>query len=71
MGVEPQKCLVIEDSINGLNAARGAGMSCAAFLGTAHHPFDMSAASVSLSSFGPDGRALIHQFIENGGEGSK
>ena len=33
IGVEPGNCLVIEDSQNGINAAKAAGMTCAAFTG--------------------------------------
>jgi HAD superfamily hydrolase (TIGR01509 family) len=33
VGVPPDKCLVIEDSQNGITAAKAAGMTCAAFTG--------------------------------------
>jgi HAD superfamily hydrolase (TIGR01509 family) len=38
LGVEPARCLVVEDSIAGLNAARAAGMKTIAFVGGSHIP---------------------------------
>ncbi len=38
LGVEPARCIVVEDSIAGLNAARAAGMKTIAFVGASHIP---------------------------------
>lgn len=38
LGVDPSRCLVIEDSMAGLNAARAAGMKTIAFVGASHIP---------------------------------
>lgn len=38
LGVEPGRCVVVEDSIAGLNAARAAGMKTIAFVGASHIP---------------------------------
>jgi len=38
LGVEPARCVVVEDSIAGLNAARAAGMKTIAFVGASHIP---------------------------------
>jgi HAD superfamily hydrolase (TIGR01509 family) len=38
LGVDPARCLVVEDSVAGLNAARAAGMKTIAFVGASHIP---------------------------------
>jgi HAD superfamily hydrolase (TIGR01509 family) len=38
LGVDPARCLVVEDSIAGLTAARAAGMKTIAFIGASHIP---------------------------------
>ncbi|MFX1735923.1 HAD family hydrolase [Paraburkholderia sp. A1RI_3L] len=38
LGVAPARCIVVEDSIAGLNAARAAGMKTIAFVGASHIP---------------------------------
>jgi HAD superfamily hydrolase (TIGR01509 family) len=38
LGVDPSRCLVVEDSIAGLTAARAAGMKTIAFVGASHIP---------------------------------
>jgi HAD superfamily hydrolase (TIGR01509 family) len=44
MQVEPARCLVIEDSINGIRAAAAAGMRAFGFAGASHCPPDHCAA---------------------------
>lgn len=38
LGVAPERCLVVEDSVTGLTAARAAGMKTIAFVGASHVP---------------------------------
>src|SRR4029079_16546138 len=40
MGYDPKDCIVIEDSVAGIQAARAAGMSVIGFLGGTHAKFD-------------------------------
>lgn len=36
MGVKPERCIVIEDSTSGIEAALAAGMKCISYLGGGH-----------------------------------
>ncbi|MCL2349157.1 MAG: HAD family phosphatase [Planctomycetaceae bacterium] len=38
MGLAPNRCVVVEDAVPGINAARAAGMKCIAILSTGHFP---------------------------------
>jgi beta-phosphoglucomutase-like phosphatase (HAD superfamily) len=38
LGVDASRCIVVEDSVAGLNAARAAGMKTIAFVGGSHIP---------------------------------
>ena len=51
LGVAPQKCAVIEDSTNGIRAAKAAGMYCIAFAGADIGLQDHSEADLVISDF--------------------
>ena len=49
MGVEPGACLVIEDSVAGIVAARAAGMAVFGFVGGSHFETDEQAADLTAA----------------------
>ncbi|MDP9196290.1 MAG: HAD family hydrolase [Pseudomonadota bacterium] len=53
LGVEPQHCLVIEDSENGVRAGKAAGMTVYGFTGGSHIP-DRTAHARTLTALGAD-----------------
>ena len=52
LGVAPEKCVVIEDSTNGIAAAKSAGMYCIAFAGPGSELQDQSQADLIIADFG-------------------
>ncbi len=51
LGVLPGKCIVIEDSANGIKAAKSAGMFCIAFAGPGTELQDQSQADLIIADF--------------------
>ncbi len=51
LGVEPEQCLVIEDSTNGIRAALSAGMYCIAYNGPGAEYQDQSAAHQIINGY--------------------
>ena len=51
LGTGTEECLVIEDSLNGVTAAKAAGMKCIGFRNPASGSQDLSAADIIIDSF--------------------
>jgi HAD superfamily hydrolase (TIGR01509 family) len=52
LGAQPEKCVVIEDSTNGIAAAKRAGMYCIAFAGPGSELQDQTQADLIVKDFG-------------------
>lgn len=48
---KPKDCIVIEDSNNGVRAAKAAGMQCIGYAGSSHNSDDLSGADVIITDF--------------------
>ncbi len=51
LGLPKEVCIIIEDSVNGIKAAKAAGISCIAFKGPGSEHQDQSAADLIVNSF--------------------
>lgn len=51
LGVEPDRCVVIEDANNGVRAAKAAGMKCVGFQGNPPSSQDLSLADLVVDDF--------------------
>ncbi len=58
LGVLPERCIVIEDSANGIKAAKSAGMFCIAYAGPGTELQDQSQADIIITDF----KELLNSF---------
>jgi HAD superfamily hydrolase (TIGR01509 family) len=63
LGVKPEECLVIEDSVNGMKAAKAANMVCVAFKAETSVVKDQDLAAESIDDFSqlPD---ILQKYME-------
>ena len=61
--ISPEKCYVIEDSTNGIMAARTAGMNCIGFTNNNSNSQDLSGSDFILKNFSKNNRDLLINYI--------
>ena len=61
--ISPEKCYVIEDSTNGIMAARTAGMNCIGFTNNDSNSQDLSGSDFVLKNFSKNNRNLLINYI--------
>ena len=66
MGATPERCVVVEDSLFGIQAAKSAGMTCIGFLGGAHLADCRAEHRRQLLAAGEDGTVTQHSDIMAG-----
>lgn len=65
LGLPPARCVVIEDSAHGVQAAKRAGMACIGFSGLPHNHQDLSEADVVIKNFDGVTRESITELLDN------
>lgn len=63
LNISPGKCYVIEDSSNGIMAAKTAGMHCAGFSNNGTNSQDLSGSEIVLENFGKKNRSIFIDYI--------
>jgi len=63
--ISPEKCFVIEDSVNGIKAANSAGMNSIGFINDGTNTQDLSKADIIINNFDSPGRKKTMDFILN------
>jgi HAD superfamily hydrolase (TIGR01509 family) len=61
--ISPVNCYVIEDSTNGIRAARSAGMHCIGFSNNETNSQDLSGSDIILKNFGKNNRKMFIDHI--------
>jgi HAD superfamily hydrolase (TIGR01509 family) len=63
LGSHPEKCYVIEDSANGIRAAKSAEMHSIGFLNNGANLQDLSEAELIINNFNKESRSKLIKFI--------
>jgi len=61
--ISPDKCYVIEDSANGIMAARSAGMNCIGFTNNDSNSQDLSGSDFVIKNFSKNSRDMLINYI--------
>ncbi len=61
--ISPDKCYVIEDSANGIMAARSAGMNCIGFTNNDSNSQDLSGSDFILKNYSKNNRDMLINYI--------
>jgi len=65
LGVEPGKCVVIEDSPPGVDGAKKAGMTCIGFANPNSGEQDLTSADLILNDFSPQSRLKVKELVSD------
>ena len=65
LGVEPGKCVVIEDSPPGVDGAKKAGMTCIGFANPNSGEQDLTSADLILKDFSPQSRLKVKELVSD------
>lgn len=65
LGVDPKRCIVIEDSANGARAAKAAGMTCIGFQNPRSGIQDLSEADIVVDDFEGKGYVQIMKLVND------
>jgi len=68
IGAQPEECIVIEDSKNGVEAAKSAGMKCIGFQNPNSGNQDLSSADMVINSFSEINYQELRQILEKPAE---
>jgi len=65
LGVEPGKCVVVEDSPPGVAGAKRAGMVCIGFANANSGKLDLTGADLILNDFSPQSRLKVKELVSD------
>lgn len=64
LGVKSHETLIVEDSTNGIKAAKGAGVKCLAFLDNGNNPQNVELADIKFNCFSELDYKTVNEFLK-------